>query len=553
MKLQRTVIAPLLVMVVTAVSGGWLLQRGDVGEPDAADRAQLFREVLEHISTRYVDGPSSAELYDMAIEGLIRELGDPHTSLMTPEQYANLRVQTEGEYGGLGTEIGVRNGWVTIIAPLPDTPAERAGLQAGDRIIEVDGESTEGWTQDDAVTRLRGPKGEPVDLKIRRSGVDEPIAVTVVRDEIHFAAVQAQHMMEGDVGYVQLRMFSEGATREIQAAVENLRGQGATKLILDLRLNPGGLLEQGVSVSDLFLPRGNAIVETRAREARQNHTFRATRPDRYEGMPVVVLVNEYSASASEIVAGALQDHDRAVVMGTPTFGKGSVQTLYPLSAGNFLKVTTGRWYTPVGRSIERERELHGDPVALLEGEPDPDVGMEDDADRRPVPAGEAVDTTERRPYRTDSGRTVYGGGGIVPDVIVRDVYSEAEQELIRAIHRAEHLPNDLFYRYVGDYIQRTPDLQRDFEVTPRMRAEFLELLRAEGVQLPDADEGEYARFIDNRIGFEIALRQFGRPVAMERHTAGEAEVRAALELLRQATDPASLIALAQERSTTAQR
>lgn len=563
MKLKRTIVAPALVALVAFVSGGWLLQQGVQEEQRTAERAAIFQEILQHVSERYVDETSTSELYDMAIDGLLEKIGDPHTSLMTAEQYDNLRVQTEGEYGGLGIEIGMRDGWVTVISPLPDSPAERAGIRAGDRIVEVEGESTEGWGVDDAVAVLRGPRGEAASIRIARPGADDSIALEVVRDDIEYAALQAQHMLEGNIGYVRLGVFSESATREIRGAIDDLRTEGAERLILDLRTNPGGLLEQGVSVSDIFLPRGDDIVETRARDPRQNHTFRASRDDDYADLPMVILVDQSSASASEIVAGALQDHDRAVVVGTPTFGKGSVQTLYPLSGGNFLKMTTGRWYTPVGRSIEKAPEdaRMEDPMALMEDDegeqsdvPPPEALLEDDdvpGDEDPVPAEEIIDTTDRQPYRTDSGRVVFGGGGIVPDVIVRDVLTEAEQDFFRASLRAEQLPENLFFRYATEYLQRNPDATWDAEVTPEMRSETVALFRAEGVDLTDEQFEAAGRYIDHQIGSQIAYQTGGRAAAQERAAQTDAVVRAAVELLSGATDRASLFAAAAERSGTA--
>jgi carboxyl-terminal processing protease len=272
----------------------------------------------------------------------------------------------------------------------------------------VEGKSTQGWSTTDAVAVLRGPKGQPVNIRIARPGVDEPIPFTIVRDEIHVQAVRAAYMLEDGIGLINLGMFSEAATSDLTAAVEQLKAQGMTRLILDLRDNPGGLLDQGISVSDLFLKRNAAISETRSRDPRETRTFRAMNGEQYPDIPIAVLVNRSSASAAEIVAGALQDNDRALVVGETSFGKGSVQTLHPLSGGNYLKLTTGRWYTPAGRSIQKPHSPEADAIALLEGEELPEDVFD-----------EPVDTTPREEYRTLGGRVVYGGGGIVPDVIVR--------------------------------------------------------------------------------------------------------------------------------------
>jgi carboxyl-terminal processing protease len=540
MKLKRTVLGPALVAGVAFVSGGWLLQRGVAEQAGIFQNSRLFDEVLQAISTRYVDQHPNADLYRMAIDGMLRELGDPHTSFMTAEEYNNLRIQTTGEYGGLGIEIDVRDGWITVVSPLPDSPAERAGIRAGDRIVEVEGESTQGWTTDQAVKVLRGPKGQAVSVRIARSTVDEPIPFRIVRDEIHIQSVRASYMVGDGVGLVQLAMFSETSTEELTSAIEELRRQGMNRLILDLRGNPGGLLDQGISVSDMFLNRGAAISETRSRDPRETRTFRASRGQLFPDIPLVVLVDASSASASEIVAGALQDNDRALVVGTTSFGKGSVQTLYPLSGGNFLKLTTGRWYTPVGRSIQKDHARNGDPMALLEDE------EAIAPDGTPVP--ETTDTVTRDPYRTAGGRTVFGGGGIVPDLIVRpDTVTQAERDFYTAASRAGSAYTDVLFRFTVDYVRQNPNLQPNFQVTPAMRREFFTRLQRANVEVTE-DEFEAARrLIDRDLAWEISLNRFGRSAAIQRRNQESPVVRTAHDLLRNAANQQVLFQTAQAR------
>lgn len=534
MKLKRTVLGPIMIVLVALVSGGWLLQRGVATTGTAFEESQILNEVLNRITRDYVDAHPSGELHRMAVEGLLRELGDPHTSFMSAQEYADLRLSTTGEYGGLGIQISVRDGWITVLAPLPGTPADRAGLLPGDRIVEIEGESTSGWSDDEAVQVLRGPKGAPVNIKIARIGVSEPIPYTIVREEIHVNSVRTSHFVEPGIGYVKLDVFSETSTQELRAAIDSLRAEGMRGLILDLRINPGGLLDQGVSVSDLFLTRGQAIVETRARRPDESMTFHASNPDVITGVPIVVLVDDNSASAAEIVAGALQDHDRALVVGTPTFGKGSVQTLFPLPGGNFLKMTTGKWYTPVGRSIQRETGEEPDVVELLEDAPISEEGV-------PVPAAEAVDTTTRRPYRTDSGRIVYGGGGIVPDLIIRpDTLTRAEREFFEAVSRGGSKYNDVVFRLAVDHVRANPELERNFQVTPGMRAEFFERLRAAGIEVTREQFEGAVRLLDQRLAYEIAFAKWGLSVAATRSTASDNVVRSAVELLRGASSPRAL-------------
>src|SRR5688572_766055 len=356
MATRRSIIAPAVVLIAAVVTGGWLLQRGVGQEQNVYFQVRLFEEVVDHVANQYVEGVDKGELYQSAIDGLLEQLGDPNTSFISAEQYEDIRIRTMGDYGGVGLEITERDGFVTVVGPIPGTPGERAGVRPGDQFVEIAGENAEGWTVDKAVDALRGRAGTDVEVKMRRPGVDQPIPFTLRREEIHLKAVPFTTMLENGVLYVPLQIFRETSSSEIRDAFQALPNRAAVKsIVLDLRDNPGGLLEEGIGVSDLFLPGGKPIVETKGRAAGQDETYSAGDGDDIFGdLPVVVLVDGASASASEIVAGALQDHDRALVIGMPTFGKGSVQTLYRLSGGNVLRLTTARWFTPSGRSIQKE-------------------------------------------------------------------------------------------------------------------------------------------------------------------------------------------------------
>jgi carboxyl-terminal processing protease len=544
MKLKRTVLGPVLVAAVAFVSGGWLLQRQTAMEGAMVD-SRIFDEILSRVSRDYVDEHSQDELYQMAVEGLLYELGDPHTSFMSKKAYDDLRVQTTGEYGGLGIQIAERNGWITVISPLPGTPAERAGLKAGDRIVEVEGESTEGWSDEDAVQALRGRTGTPVTIKIGRPGVDEPIPFTIVRDDIRVKSVSYAYMLEPGVGIARLSVFAETSTAELTRAIAELRQQGMKSLILDLRTNPGGLLDQGVQVSDLFLEPGQTIVETRGRDQRDNETFTARNPDVLPAFPMVVLVDEYSASAAEIVAGALQDHDRALVIGVPTFGKGSVQTLFPLSGGNFLKMTTGRWYTPVGRSIQKDHKADGDLAELIDEDPI-------SADGQPVPAAEAIDTVTREAYRTDSGRVVYGGGGIVPDMMVTpDTLTTAEKDFFTTVAKGGSKFNDAIFRYAVDHVRDNPNLQPGFPITDAMLNQFFQRLTDGGLEVTREQYSAAEQLVRQRLGYEISQAKFGSAVAAQRSNADDKLVRTALELLRSAPTQQALFDMVETKKQAA--
>lgn len=545
MKLKRTIVAPALVAGVALVSGGWLLQHGGSDQKNIYEQAQVFEEVLGLLSDRYVDQHSSAELYKMATQGMIEELGDPHTVFMTPDQFNEFYTSMSGEYAGIGAQIVERDGWVTVLAPLPGTPAERAGMKAGDRIIELNGKSTKGQSSDEVIKHLRGPRGEAVDVKVQRIGMNEPIPFHIVREEIHLTSVPYSFMLGDGIGYVNLSIFSGSSSRELREAIEKLRGQGMRKLVFDLRENPGGLLDQGVGVAQLFLKPGDAVVETRGRNPARDSVSHAHGGEIIPGVPVVVLVDEYSASAAEIVAGALQDHDRALVLGTRSFGKGSVQDLYPLSGGNFLKVTTAKWYTPVGRSIQKDKKRAGDPTAVAAA----DTPVDDEG--TPIPGAAASDTT--RPYRTDSGRTVYGGGGIVPDLTVRpDTATTAEQEFFKAAAKQATKFNDVLFRYTIEYGRQNPGLRPDFTVTPEMRREFFNRLQAAGVQVTWAQFEGARGFIDRRLAQEVVSHKFDAATAAQRSAGNDRVVARAMELLRQANDQATLFRLAQAQGHAAQ-
>jgi len=544
MKLKRTIVAPAVVAGVALVSGGWLLQHGVSDQRNLYEQARVFDEVRTLLTDRFVDRPSNGDLYRMATKGMIRELGDPHTSFLTPEEFNEFYTAMSGEYAGIGAQIVERDGWVTVLAPLPGTPAERAGLRAGDRVIEIEGRSTRGWNSDQAVKLLRGPRGEPVSVRIARIGVEEPIPFSITREEIHLNSVPYAFIMGDGVGYVNLSIFSGASAREVRESIEKLRGEGMTKLIFDLRENPGGLLDQGVGISELFLKPGQAVVETRGRTPADNTVARARGGEIAPDMPIVVLVDEYSASAAEIVAGALQDHDRAVVLGARSFGKGSVQDLFPLSGGNFLKVTTSKWFTPVGRSIQKDLPKNGATRAATAAPPAGAV----DEEGAPI-AGAQSDTT--KPYRTASGRVVYGGGGIVPDVTVRqDTATTAEQEFFRAAAKGGSTFNDVLFRYAIEYGRGHPDIRPNFVVTPEMRREFYDRLRTAGLEIT-AEQYEGARaFIDRRLGQEVVQHKFGANAAAQRVTASDRAVMEAYSLLRRAQTPQELLRIVPAQPAT---
>jgi carboxyl-terminal processing protease len=314
----------------------------------------LFGDIFERVRSHYVEKPDDSKLVEAAINGMLNGL-DPHSSYMDPKSFRDMQVQTRGEFGGLGIEVTMEDGLVKVVAPIDDTPAAKAGIRANDVITHLDDDAVQGMTLNQAVEKMRGPVNTKIKLRIMRKGADKPIDVAITRDIIRVRSVRSR--IEGDdVGYIRVTQFNEQTSEGLKKALSDIAAQVPPEklrgYVIDLRNNPGGLLDQAISVSDAFLDRGE-IVSTRGRDPEETQRFNARPGDLTKGKPIIVLINGGSASASEIVAGALQDHKRATVVGTRSFGKGSVQTIIPLGAGNgALRLTTARYYTPAGRSIQ---------------------------------------------------------------------------------------------------------------------------------------------------------------------------------------------------------
>ena len=335
--------------VLTLSLGGTSASKG-VDRTATYEQLKLFTDVLSIIQNQYVDETEPREVIYGAVRGMLRSL-DPHSSFMDPESYREMQVETSGSFGGLGIEITVRDDVLTVVAPIEGTPAWRAGIQPGDRIVKIEGLSTKDMSLPDAVKRMRGPKGTKVTITVVREGAKEPMDVSLTREVIQVQSIRAQELEPG-IGYIRIRQFQERTAPDLVGAVEKFdKGGKLAGLIVDVRNNPGGLLSAAVEVSEEFLGDGKLIVYTEGRVRNQNMRFTAHAKRAITEVPLVVLVNQGSASASEIVAGAIQDHGRGVVIGQQTFGKGSVQTIIPLSDGSGLRLTTARYFTPKGRSI----------------------------------------------------------------------------------------------------------------------------------------------------------------------------------------------------------
>ena len=499
------------VLSTALVTGGWLFERGlDVSPGVSGPR--LFDEVMTHVERYYVDSVSTSDLYGKAIDGMLDELHDPHSVFLRADRLARLNENTSGNYGGVGIQIDVRDGWVIVVSPLPGSPAERAGIETGDRLVEVSGKSAKGWTIEETRNTRRGAPGTSVTVLMERGGTRRPI--TLVRQEIHRSAVGRSVMLPDGVGYVDLDVFSDSTEKELARSIDSLSRAGMRSLVLDLRANPGGLLTQGVGVSDLFLDRGQEIVTMKGRVREANRTFVDGYTQRWPDLPIVVLVDGYSASASEIVAGALQDHDRAVVVGHTSYGKGSAQTLYPITGGSALKLTTAKWFTPVGRSISK-------PATAANDE------NEDGSPATPTP------DAERERFKTDGGRTVYGGGGITPDIVAGDTtLSPQELAFANAVGRKGPQFRDAITDYAMSLKGAGTVSSPDFAVTDEMRNQVWQRMRQRGVDIDRAIYDAASPLVSRYITYDVARYVFGRAAEQRRFVLDEVEVQKALELLR---------------------
>ncbi len=401
------------------------------GEKFYSDLIRLDK-VVTKINENYVEDVSSEELVDAAIGG-IRSILDPHTAYFSPKDYEDLKVNTEGEFGGLGIQIGIRDQILTVVSPLAGTPAHRMGLQAGDKIIKIDTFSTQGITIDDAVEKLRGKPGTPVKIQILREGMPEPMEFTIVREIIKIESVPYGAMINDSVGYIKITQFAKRTSEDLEARINDLKKKNAKSLILDLRVNPGGLLNQAIAVSELFLDKGNMVVYTKGRVKSQNQEYHSRRSPIWTDK-MVVMVNENSASASEIVAGAIQDWDRGIVMGETSYGKGSVQTILPLDGQqNTLKLTTAYYYTPAGRCINKPENAVRFKLKAMSDSAKKDTAY----------------------FYTKAGRKVLAGGGITPDVLIPGrKLTRFDTELLR---------KTMFFNYA---IKKRNEISKRMKITP---------------------------------------------------------------------------------------
>lgn len=500
MRMYRSLSVALFAIALSALIGGFWGGRVLAIQDGLPEHYSVFTAALNAIESKYVEPVPSDRLVYSAITGMLQTL-DPHSSFMDPKQYAQMRERQEGRYYGLGISINVVDGDITVMSLFEGSPAYKKGIRRGDIIARIAGEDAKGWTSDQAVQKLRGPRGTPVQVSIRRTGYEQLTDLEVIRDEISIPSVPAYFMVSEDTGYVQLHDFAENTDRELSRALRELVGKGMRRVLLDLRGNPGGPLDQAIKVSNRFLPKGDLIVYTRGRVPNSDQDYRAVEASEFTDLPLVVLVNRGSASASEIVAGALQDHDRALVVGETTFGKALVQSIYRVSQGAGLALTTARYYTPSGRMIQRPWDGTFDEYLTYT-----------QRDQNPNREYSASDLKY-----TDSGRKVFGGGGVEPDRRF-----DGPIEGFNPSRFGRSLSARLMFANFGQRFDREGDssfgsvsdaavrrvISSDFVVDDAMIQDFKEYVRSQMRSVDEAAFNADLEFIRSMIRYEIDVALF---------------------------------------------
>ena len=523
MRRSRFFPAALATIALSAVLGGLFGNSVVQSQDEISPHYRIFTSALAAIEREYVEEMPSDRLVYGAIEGMLKTL-DPHSSFFDPKQYAQMRERQHGSYYGLGITIQVIDGDITVMSIFEGSPAFKQGLRRGDVIARIEGEDTKGWTSDAAVKKLKGPKGTKVNISLRRRGADELINMDVIRDEVNITTVRGAFMMDKETGYVKLAEFSETSDRELGAALEQLTAKGMKRLVFDLRDNPGGLLDQAIRIGNRFLPQGELIVSQRGRVENSDQEYRATDKSGYTNLPLVVLVNRNSASASEIVSGALQDHDRGVIVGETTFGKALVQSVYRLPSDAGVAVTTGRYFTPSGRMIQRPWDAKFDEYYTY--------ALRDQKEEERSSADLKY---------TDAGRKVYGGGGVQPDkFFAGPIEGFNPTSFGRMLYGRQTFANfaDLF-RAEGDTRlsaanKNKKSVARGFTINEAMITDYRALLELQKIKIDDAAFKQDEAFIRAMIHYDIDLALFGIDEARKNLIAADPQAQFAVKQFSEA-------------------
>ena len=519
MKLRpsRAIFCLVFVLMVSAILGGVFggghARATTKGEEDVDVSMKHFSTLLGLVEENYADSVDSDKAVFGAIDGMLRTL-DPHSKFFDPKAFTSLREDQRGKYYGLGITVTTRFGKVTVVSPpFLGSPAEKVGLRVGDVISHVNSEPTLGMDLNEVVSKLKGPRGTVVKIKIMRPGVDEPLEISVTRDEIAKFTISNAFMIRPRVGYVKLDSFAETTGAELKEALRKLDVKNLDGLVFDLRNNPGGLLQEAIEVCETFLQKGQLIVETKGRTRGSNRPYSSQRLNADNVFPLVVLINPASASASEIVAGAIQDHDRGLIVGQTSFGKGLVQSVYPLTKNAGLALTTQKWYTPSGRLIQRDYSQ----ISQF------DYYNHRDAATTP--------TKKEDVKRSDLGRVVYGGGGIAPDYTVEEPKSNEFQDSL--------VKNFAFYTFVRDYLAKNPPIEPSFQVADALLGDFKQHITKRGIQFTEKDFQDNKDYAKRLIKYEVFYNRFGVSEASRILLEGDPQVLKAIDLIPEAKDLAS--------------
>ncbi len=514
---------PLFLAMALALTLGFGLARGLSATDDLRSQLDLFSQVLYLVQNNYVESPDNEKLISGAIDGMLRTL-DPHTAYVPEKRAERMDEEFHGEYSGIGISFEIRDGFITVLAPLEGTPAYRLGIRPGDRIVTIDGEKVHSnITNDEVFQKLRGPAGSMVRVGIVREGEDGELAFEIERAKIPIESIPYAYMIRPGVGYVRIIRFSQTTGEELDKAVQSLRSQGMKSLVLDLRYNSGGLLSQAVEVLDAFVPAGKRVVYTRGRINSANSDYYSSeRSTKWTEGPIVVLVDHGTASASEIVSGGLQDLDRGLVAGTTSFGKGLVQNQLRLSNGSKLLLTVAKYYTPSGRLIQRDYSKFADHQEYQE-----------EAYREDIPPDSVL--ANRPKFKTASGRTVYGGGGIMPDVIIKEPVPLSRSQV-------EMIQKRVFFEFATHYLathKARPANAESFAKQFALSREDWEQLRGvlakRNVASVDSVMQADRSFVERHVRAELAGDLFGTMASYRILAEDDAQLRAALDLFPRAS------------------
>ena len=509
----------LSILIITILIIGFLAGRFSAvkaaSENNLYDYMKLFTQVLTKLETYYVESIDPEELITSGIKGMLKTL-DPYTVFLTKDDFSQLETTTKGKFGGLGIRISSQDDYITVISPIEGTPAWNVGLMAGDQIIKVDGVSTKGWSASKAANNMRGTIGTDVDITVKREGVDKPIEFTITRGEIKIDSVPYAYKINDDIGYIRITNFSSSTGDDLFLALRELQEKGINGLLLDLRSNPGGLLSQAIETVDKFLPEDKLVVYTKGRNERVSKRYYTNDRYSFNGLPIIVLINQGSASASEIFAGSLQDWDKALIVGKNSFGKGSVQQLFHLDMNTGIKITTSKYYIKSGRCIHKDRKNEDETEAEVDNQ----------------------EIAEKEKFYTVGGRIVFGGGGITPDIeIQQDTLNNFEIEV---------KGKNLFFKFAVNFLAEN-EIDENFVLSDITFQYFINFIEENEIEYISSEFEEAQFWLKNSLHAQIISNKFGMEEGNKIAVAQDIQLQNALELFGEFSSLDEMFSYAEER------